>query len=59
MTRLQEIKESFNRGKMKIEDIKYLIDRVGVLETEISDYESSLSRARKEKNQGTNLGGWK
>lgn len=48
MTRLQEIKESFNRGHMNIDDIKFLIHHIEVQESEIRMYENSLSNARKE-----------
>jgi chromosome segregation ATPase len=51
MSRLQQIKESFNRGRMKIEDIKFMIDRIDALNAEIKDYELTVTRAHKEINE--------
>lgn len=48
MNRLQVIKESFNRGRMNIDDIKFLIDTLDSKNSEIKDYEQSLIRAREE-----------
>jgi hypothetical protein len=48
MNRLQEIKESFDKGRMDLKDIQYLIQKVELQESEIKDYQQSLSRARNE-----------
>jgi hypothetical protein len=48
MNRLQEIKESFDKGCMDIKDIQYLIQKVESQQSEIIDYQQSLTRARNE-----------
>jgi hypothetical protein len=48
MNRLQEIKQSFDKGRMDINDIQYLIQKVESQESEIKDYQESLIRARNE-----------
>jgi hypothetical protein len=48
MTRLQEIKNSFDKGRMEIKDIQFLIQKVESQESEIKDYQQSLIRARNE-----------
>lgn len=58
MTKLQEIKLDFNKGRMTFENMEWLIKTVEAQEWEIKDYQETLIRLRKKTEEVRTAGSW-